>query len=353
MIAGEVIWAVPPLELPEPDTEHEHAALARFSSVRLFTMRAEASAPGFHLDDGNALAVAGLCRRLDGIPLALELAATRVRTLGVHELLARLDDRFRLLASGQRDAPRRQQTLWGVIDWSWELLTEPERVVLRRLAVMADGCGLRAAEAICGEDGLDVLALLSRLVDRSLVVVADRSNVPRYRLLESVAAYCLQLGLGETARKEGKLDCAEAHLRNVLRASRRTGSEPDVARVIALSELGFIGEQRGRPTLARAYHLRSLAAATKLGDSQAVAQALTGLAGVHAFADQTGRAARLLGAAETARRSAKASLPPGDSPDGQRITGLARQALGKAAFDDEFARGRRLRPAQAAALPVQ
>jgi Predicted ATPase len=130
--------------------------------------------------------------RLDGIPLALELAATRVRALGVHELLARLDDRFRLLVTGPRDAPPRQQTLWAVIDWSWELLTEPERLVLRRLAVAADGCGLHAAEAICAEDDLDVLGLLARLVDRSLVVVADGPDGPRYRLLESVAAYGLQ-----------------------------------------------------------------------------------------------------------------------------------------------------------------
>jgi len=650
MIAGEVIWAVPPLDLPGPDAEHEPAALERFSSVRLFTMRAGASAPGFRLDQGNAQAVAGLCRRLDGIPLALELAATRVRTLGVHELLARLDDRFRLLATGHRDAPPRQQTLWGVIDWSWELLTGPERIVLRRLAVMVDGCELRAAEAVCGDDELDVPGLLSRLVDRSLVVVTDQPDGPRYRLLESVAAYSLrrlreagehrqvlrrhrqfysdlaehaatrlrgydqrswlrcldaeaanlhaalgsaihdgedavlrmanalawywllsgrlaqarrtleealalpggsaserataaawhrgfatlageppghapppldevdagtrallqwfhafvasdfgdpsvaeamlgdavasfratsdqwgiaaalstraklamirgdqaatqrlaqqslamfrelgdrwgqlqaiewlgaavapvdraraerlhrdglrmaeelglwpqaadalswlgrsalsagdlgqarellqrgmrlaaeqsyrpgqvfaELGLAQTARKDGKLDCAEAHLRNVLRASRRTGSEPDVARIAALSELGFIDELRGEPARARSYHLRSLAAATKLGDPQAVAQALTGLAGVQAHGGQAGRAAQLLGAAETASRSARASLPPGDSPDAQRITNEARQALGKAAFDYEFEKGRRLRPEEAAALPV-
>ena len=133
-----------------------------------------------------------ICWRLDGIPLALELAATRVRTLGVHELLARLDDRFRLLVTGHRDAPARQRTLWAVIDWSWELLTEPERLVLRRLAVAADGCSLPAAEAICAEDGHDVLGLLARLVDRSLVVAADGPDGPRYRLLESVAAYGLQ-----------------------------------------------------------------------------------------------------------------------------------------------------------------
>ena len=626
MIAGEVVWAVPPLDMPGPAAGHQPAALARFSAVQLFVMRAEASAPGFRLDEGNAQAVAGLCRRLDGIPLALELAATRVRTLGVHELLARLDDRFRLLASGHRDAPPRQQTLWAVIDWSWELLTERERMVLRRLAVAADGCDLRAAEAICAEDDLDVLSLLSRLVDRSLVVVADGPDRrdspdqpygPRYRLLESVAAYSMQrlrqageyaqvrrrhrqfysdlaeraasrlrgydqrswlrrldtetanmrtaldsathdgdvsaalrmaaratasawrsgftalagerlehaappslsgiddpgtramldwfhafvasdfgdpsvaeellssaladfraqgdqwgiaaalsthakvamirgdraaarrfaqrslamfrelgdrwgqlqaiewlgaavassdraraeqlhrdglrvaqelglwpqaadalswlglsalssgdlvqarellergmrlaaeqsyrpgqvfaeLGLGQTARREGKLDLAEAHLRNVLQVTQRIGSEPDVPRVISLCELGFIAEQRGEPAAARSCHLQSLTSATRLGDPQAVAQALTGLAGAQALGGQPERAAQTLGAADTAWRSACASLPPGNSPDVDRITAMTRQVLGEAAFAAEFQYGRRLTPEQAA-----
>src|SRR6266516_2737491 len=178
MLAGEVVWAVPPLP--------------QSSAVQLFVLRAGASAPGFRLDEDNAHAVAARCRRLDGIPLALELAATRVRTLGVHELLARLDDRFRLLVTGHRDAPARQQTLSAVIDWSWELLSEPERLVLQRLAVAADSCSLHAAEAICAEDGLDVPGLVARLVDRSLVAVTDGPDGPRYRLLESVAAYGLQ-----------------------------------------------------------------------------------------------------------------------------------------------------------------
>jgi predicted ATPase/DNA-binding SARP family transcriptional activator len=192
LVAGEVVWAVPPLMLPEPAAEQDPAAVARSSAVQLFVARAGASAPGFRLEEDNAQAVAELCRRLDGIPLALELAATRVRNLGVHELLARLDDRFRLLVTGNRDAPPRQQTLAAVIDWSWELLTEPERLVLRRLAVTAGGCDLRAAEAICAEDGLDVPNLVSRLVDRSLVVAADAPDGRRYRLLESIAAYGLQ-----------------------------------------------------------------------------------------------------------------------------------------------------------------
>ncbi|MBT2230265.1 BTAD domain-containing putative transcriptional regulator [Nonomuraea sp. NEAU-A123] len=188
-VAGEVLWSVPPLDVPVGTDPGE---VARADAVRLFVARAAASAPGFTLDAGNAGAVAQLCQRLDGIPLALELAATRVRALGVQGVVARLDDRFRLLASGQRGAPPRQQTLMAVIDWSWQLLTEPERAVLRRLAVHADGCTLEAAEETCAEDGLDVLDLLARLVDRSLVVVADGTAGMRYRLLESVAEYCLE-----------------------------------------------------------------------------------------------------------------------------------------------------------------
>ena len=651
MLAGETIWAVPPLELPDLASGQQPAAVAGCSAVQLFVMRAGASVPGFRLEEGNAQAVAEICRRLDGIPLALELAATRVRTVGVHELRARLDDRFRLLTSGHRDAPPRQQTLWAVIDWSWGLLTEPERMVLRRLAVTAGGCGLHAAEEICGEHDLDVLNLLSRLVDRSLVMVADGPHGPRYRLLESVAAYSMQrlrqageyartrqrhhrfyrdlaeqaaaqlrghdqkswlrrldvetanlrsaldcaaddndaaaalrmvnalawywllsgrltearrgldkaltlrggpaaarataaawhsgfealagqrpghdapppladvdeprtlavldwfhafvasdfgdpavaeplvgnalarfralndqwgiaaalstrakvamirgeraaasraaqeslalfrelgdrwgqlqaiewlgatvasadqaraerlhreglrmaeelglwpqaadalswlgmsalragdlaqarellergmrlaagqsyrpgqvfaeLGLGQTARREGKLDLAEAHQRNVLAVSRRIGSPPDVARVVSLSELGFIAEQRGDQQAARSYHLRSLASAAKLGDPEAVAQSLIGLAGVQALGGRHELAARLLGAADTAGRSADASLPSGDNPDAERIAVAARHALGEDAFAAEFQNGRRLGPERAASL---
>jgi predicted ATPase/DNA-binding SARP family transcriptional activator len=647
MLAGEVVWAVPPLELPDA-ASRQPQALAQFSAVQLFITRAGESAPGFRLDEGNARAVAGLCRRLDGIPLALELAATRVRTLGVHELLARLDDRFQVLSTGHRDAPPRQQTLWAVIDWSWELLTEPERLVLRRLAVAADGCSLDAAEAICAEDDLDVPGLVARLVDRSLVVLADG---PRYRLLESVAAYGLrrlhqagefsqvrsrhrryyadfseraasrlrghdqrswlrrldaetanlrnaldsaaqdddapaalrmanalawywflrgrlaearrtldaalasghgpaaaratavawrsglavlagdrgappsgldgiddpgvramlewfhafvasdfgdpsvgeamtgralasfralgdqwgiaaalstraklamirgdhasayrdaqqslaifrelgdrwgqlqaiewlgaaaatrdrsqaerlhrdglrmaedlglwpqaadalswlgrsalrsgdlaqarelleramrlaaeqsyqpgqvfaELGLGQTARREGKLDAAEAHMRNVLHTSERISSEPsepDVARTVCLSELGFIAEQRGEPAVARSWHLQGLTAAQKLGDPQAVAQALTGLAGARALDGQPDQAARLLGAADAAWHPAGTHLLSSDSPDVMRITAVTRHALGEAAFAAEFQNGRYLRPDQASA----
>ncbi|MFI0449599.1 BTAD domain-containing putative transcriptional regulator [Actinomadura sp. 6N118] len=176
-ISGEQVWSVPPLETP--------------SAVELFVTRAAAAAPGFGLGPGDAEAVAAICRRLDGLPLALELAATRVRAMDVTELAGRLHDRFRLLSAGRRDAPARQRTLRAMIDWSWEPLAGPERAVLRRLAVHVDGCTLEAAEQVCAGDGIEpgeVLDLLARLVDRSLVVWAEG----RYRLLESVAAYCAE-----------------------------------------------------------------------------------------------------------------------------------------------------------------
>lgn len=190
---GEMVFSVPPLEVPTPvATDPEQVGSA--SAVKLFLARVSAVSPGFILSDGNAAAVVDICRRLDGIPLALELAASRVHAFGVHELAARLDDRFRLLSAGKRGVPARQRTLRATIDWSWRLLNRAEQAVLRRLAVHPDGCTLAAAEAVCADGdlpGVDVAAVLARLVDRSLVVVDGRGeNRPtRYRLLESVAAY--------------------------------------------------------------------------------------------------------------------------------------------------------------------
>ncbi|MEV0087841.1 BTAD domain-containing putative transcriptional regulator [Saccharopolyspora sp. NPDC050642] len=192
-VSGEALYSVAALELPHSPADTGAEALPKFSAVRLFMARAAAAAPGFAIDAGNAAAVASICRRLDGIPLALELAAARVRALGVRELAARMDDRFELLVVGHRSAPGRQQTLRAMIDWSWEQLTEPEQAVLRRLSVHADGFGLAAAEHICASEELPrgrVLDLLARLVDRSLVAMTDTEEGPRYRLLESVALYC-------------------------------------------------------------------------------------------------------------------------------------------------------------------
>jgi predicted ATPase/DNA-binding SARP family transcriptional activator len=193
-IQGELLWEVPPLALPDRAAV-EPAELEQSAAVRLFVTRVAATVPGFRLDARNASTVAGICRRLDGIPLSLELAATQVRALGVKEIAARLDDRFRLLSAGLRGAPARQQTLRAVIDWSWRLLTEQEQAVLRRVGPHAGTWTLQAAEAVCAGDGVDAVdvpPLLARLVDRSLVARVEAPAGVRYRLLESVRAYCLE-----------------------------------------------------------------------------------------------------------------------------------------------------------------
>ncbi len=203
-LAGEVVWSVPPLDVPSSSADLE--AVGECSAVQLFVTRAAAASRGFALTDETVHDVSVLCRRLDGIPLALELAATRVRALGVRGLVARLDDRFRLLATGHRGAAPRQQTLHAMIDWSWDLLDPAEQSVLRRLAVHADGCTAEAAAAVCDQD--DVLDVLVRLVDRSLVVPVVGVEGPRYRLLESVSAYCI-----EKLQAAGELEAArQRHL---------------------------------------------------------------------------------------------------------------------------------------------
>ena len=203
-IAGETTWRVPSLALPAvPDSRHPLPveALTRSEAVALFVDRAQAVQPRFALSPESAPAVAAVCALLDGIPLALELAAARIRALSVDQLLARLEDRFRLLTGGSRTALERHQTLRAAVDWSHALLTEPERVLFRRLAVFAGGWGLEAAEAVGpdpdGTDGglarEDVLDLLTRLVDQSLVLVdAPPAGPARYRLLETLRQYARQ-----------------------------------------------------------------------------------------------------------------------------------------------------------------
>ncbi|MGI5131544.1 BTAD domain-containing putative transcriptional regulator [Pseudonocardia sp. CA-107938] len=189
-LRGEVVRPVPALDLPTDPADPAGSA-----AVQLFVARAAAAAPGFALTRENAAVIAAVCRQLDGLPLALELAAARVRTLGLAEVAARLDDRFRVLGSGPRDAPRRQRTLRAVMDWSWEPLAESERAVLRRLGATADGCTAGLAEAVCGGapvDEDDVLEIVSRLVDRSLVLPVQDGSRTRYRLLETVAAYACE-----------------------------------------------------------------------------------------------------------------------------------------------------------------
>ena len=191
-VPGEVLFRVPSLGIPDPDREEEPEVLLRYEAVRLFVERARAVAPGFELDGETAPAVARISHRLDGLPLALELAAARVDALTPSALAGRLDDRFRLLRAGSRTAPTRQQTLEATLDWSHELLSPEERTLLRRLAVFSGSFVLEAVEAVCSGDGLEaeqVALLLAELVDKSLVVSEDRDAQRRYRLLETIRSY--------------------------------------------------------------------------------------------------------------------------------------------------------------------
>lgn len=188
---GEQLYPVPPLAVPAEDAEN----LLEYGAVRLFVERARAAEPDLTLDRVSAATVAAICRRLDGIPLAIEMAATRLAALGVEELAKRLDDRFQLLTEGRRTALPRHQTLRATLDWSHELLPEPERVLLRRLAVFAGAFSLEAAGAVVASAEIaspDVVDGISSLVAKSLVVAEVEAAIPRYRLLDTTRAYAIE-----------------------------------------------------------------------------------------------------------------------------------------------------------------
>jgi predicted ATPase/class 3 adenylate cyclase len=191
-IAGEQAYRVRSLALPTDGKELSFEELAGFAAIRLFVDRAEAVKPEFALKPDNAPAVLQICQRLDGIPLAIELAAARVRVLSPDQIAARLDDRFRLLTGGSRTALPRQRTLQALIDWSYDLLSEPECILLRRLAVFSGSWTLEAAEVITGTEPIkayDVLDLIEQLVNKSLVVAEETDWGLRYRMLETVRQY--------------------------------------------------------------------------------------------------------------------------------------------------------------------
>ncbi len=192
-VPGESLWRVSSLSVPEDIRGLPRSKdLVLYDAVRLFVDRAVATTPGFTVTNENAPAVAQVCQRLDGIPLAIELAAARIKVLAVEQIAARLDDRFRLLTGGSRTLLPRQQTLRATLDWSYGLLSDQERTVLRRLSVFAGGWTLDATEAVCAGEGVEVatiLDLLTSLVDKSLVLAETQRGEARYRLLETVRQY--------------------------------------------------------------------------------------------------------------------------------------------------------------------
>jgi predicted ATPase/class 3 adenylate cyclase/DNA-binding CsgD family transcriptional regulator len=220
-VTGEVTWRVPPLSLPDADDEPSVDRLLRSEAVRLFVERASEARPAFRVDTGNAAAVAAICVRLDGIPLAIELAAARVRALSPQRILDGLGDRFRLLTGGARTALARQQTLQASVEWSHDLLSDAERVLFRRLSAFAGGFTLGAAETVCAGPPLEdweILSLLSDLVDKSLVVF----DGDRYGFLQTVADF----GHGQLVASGEADTIRDAHAAHFLAAAEAAAAHP-------------------------------------------------------------------------------------------------------------------------------
>jgi predicted ATPase len=227
-IAAETAWPVPGLELPDDLGMESAEELGRFAAVRLFTERARAVRSGFSLDSGAAGAVANICRRLDGIPLAIELAAARTRALNPDDIVLRLDDRFSLLTRGARDALPRHQTLQATIDWSHELLSESDRVLYRRLSVFAGGWTLSDAESVCADDSLpppEVLDALTELVTKSLIAAEPSlSGATRYGMLQTLRAYA-----GRQLADAGEVDrVARCHLSHFVLLAERAHERREI-----------------------------------------------------------------------------------------------------------------------------
>jgi predicted ATPase len=238
-LAGEHEYPVPPLAPPETAAHPSFEQLAANDAVRLFAARARAVDPEFRLDEDNAAAIAEVCARLDGLPLAIELAAARSKLLPPAAMSQRLDRALDLLVGGAQDLPGRQRTLRATLEWSHELLTEDERTLFPRLAVFAGGWTLEAAEAVCGESGLDVFETLASLVDESLVRPLRRpTGEPRFAMLETIREYAAELLEGSDEAESLRRRHCEHLLARVEEASAawHAGAEPDVSLFPILAE---------------------------------------------------------------------------------------------------------------------
>ncbi|MBV8148253.1 MAG: tetratricopeptide repeat protein [Candidatus Eremiobacteraeota bacterium] len=228
-IGGEEPVRIPSLDVPHTIADLTAAAVMDFAAVALFVSRATTADRSFVLTDDTAPIVADICRRLDGIPLAIELAAARVKVLPVPRLAERLNERFKLLTGGSRDALPRQKTLHALLDWSYDLLTEQEQRLFARLGIFAGGFDLDAAANVCGGDGLDdidILDLLGSLTDKSLVIADTSGEHERYRLLESTAAYALEKLNASGEREALARRHAEYFRDHALAADERLGTGP-------------------------------------------------------------------------------------------------------------------------------
>ncbi|MBI1741930.1 tetratricopeptide repeat protein [Candidatus Acetothermia bacterium] len=264
---GETIWQVPPLSVPDlrnlpaagPDVV---SALRQYESIQLFIERALTVLPSFAVTDQNVTLVAQVCRQLDGLPLAIELAAARMKVLSIEQLAARLEDRFRLLTGGSRTAQSRQQTLQAMMDWSFQLLLEKEKFLLRRLSIFAGGFTLEAAESVCGEKEnmsrgdsrivpTEILDLLVQLVEKSLVIREQGSEAARYRMLETVRQYGW-----ERLAEAGEMEMLQRrHLDYFLELVEE--AEPNLTRADQLTWLNRLETEHDNVRTALKYSLQS------------------------------------------------------------------------------------------------
>ena len=222
-VRGEVVYPVPPLSVPSPDAEVALADLERYDGVRLFLQRAADAMPGFRATEANAAAIAQLCGALEGLPLALELAAARITALTPEVMVERLEDRYRLLSRGYADTPNRQRSLLASVTWSYDLCTPQERLLWARLSVFAGGFGLEAAEFVCSGSGLapgEVLDVLQNLIDKSLVT-RDPADDLHYRMLETIR----QFGMGRLAEAGEFEHYRQRHEEWFVHLSTRLGAE--------------------------------------------------------------------------------------------------------------------------------
>ena len=344
-VGGEVTWRTPSLALPDLRALPPLDRLAELESVRLFAERAHDAAPDFALDETTAPAVAEICVRLDGMPLALELAAARTSALAPSQIASRLGDALRVLDRGSRSAVTRQQTLHATLAWSHDLLDGHERVLFRRLAVFAGSMALEAVEQVCGGAGLDVVDLLSRLVDKSLVQVEHVGGTARYRLLETIRQFADQRlrDAGEKAervRAHRDFFVALATANDPERAVGIVNDSPQAldaehdnlraALSSGLSNLSYAVSLAGDPARARRLLEDSVSAFHRRGDQHGGALALCRLANVHRIAGELDEAAEPLERSMTIRRSLGDRRGVGVTVINQGLVAAAAGELGRA-----------------------